>query len=274
MGSCRDVGRPLPPGVRCRSPKGGAPGTSQPHPPCLVGGGSSGVVSVSVSGLRQVSVSVSRVGSPSPPEPSRATHTDRCPRVSRRFHPFRRWRWSARSFPMYLVTRVLPPVSSVGLPGQRGREEPEPQSDRPTRGLKFNMRHLLAHVSSASWPPGPPHRDRAPFPPQGVPRAGKGSGVRGIGSDAVEPRYKDVVAVAGIDSTSLRASGSGSRAERRRKDHHPQDVDGLLHPTSGTCRVAGYVPRERGPEFLRAITLVMARSSSCCGNCRPPTRSS
>jgi ABC-2 type transport system ATP-binding protein len=34
---------------------------------------------------------------------------------------------------------------------------------------------------------------------------------------------------------------------------------GLLHPTSGDVRVAGFVPRERRPDFLKAITLVMGQ---------------
>lgn len=34
---------------------------------------------------------------------------------------------------------------------------------------------------------------------------------------------------------------------------------GLLHPTGGTLRVAGYVPAERRPEFLRSISLVMGQ---------------
>ena len=36
-------------------------------------------------------------------------------------------------------------------------------------------------------------------------------------------------------------------------------LTGLLHPTSGHCKVAGYVPKERHPDFLRAVTLVMGQ---------------
>src|SRR5262249_49098018 len=36
-------------------------------------------------------------------------------------------------------------------------------------------------------------------------------------------------------------------------------LSGLLHPTSGTVRVAGYVPQERDRNFLRRITLVMGQ---------------
>jgi ABC-2 type transport system ATP-binding protein len=36
-------------------------------------------------------------------------------------------------------------------------------------------------------------------------------------------------------------------------------LSGLLHPTSGTVRVAGLVPHLRAPDFLRQITLVMGQ---------------
>jgi ABC-2 type transport system ATP-binding protein len=36
-------------------------------------------------------------------------------------------------------------------------------------------------------------------------------------------------------------------------------LSGLLHPTSGTVRVAGHVPAERAPEFLKTISLVMGQ---------------
>ncbi|HVI75301.1 MAG TPA: ATP-binding cassette domain-containing protein [Anaeromyxobacteraceae bacterium] len=36
-------------------------------------------------------------------------------------------------------------------------------------------------------------------------------------------------------------------------------LSGLLHPTSGEVRVAGYVPRRREAEFLKRITLVMGQ---------------
>jgi ABC-2 type transport system ATP-binding protein len=36
-------------------------------------------------------------------------------------------------------------------------------------------------------------------------------------------------------------------------------LTGLLHPTSGTCRVAGHRPQDRHPAFLSAITLVMGQ---------------
>jgi ABC-2 type transport system ATP-binding protein len=36
-------------------------------------------------------------------------------------------------------------------------------------------------------------------------------------------------------------------------------LSGLLYPTAGEGRVAGYIPRERSPDFLRTITLVMGQ---------------
>jgi ABC-2 type transport system ATP-binding protein len=36
-------------------------------------------------------------------------------------------------------------------------------------------------------------------------------------------------------------------------------LSGLLYPTSGEARVAGFIPRERSPDFLRTITLVMGQ---------------
>jgi ABC-2 type transport system ATP-binding protein len=47
-------------------------------------------------------------------------------------------------------------------------------------------------------------------------------------------------------------------------------LTGLLHPTSGTCRVAGFVPHERDPDFLRAITLVMGQKQQLLWDL-PPT---
>jgi ABC-2 type transport system ATP-binding protein len=73
-------------------------------------------------------------------------------------------------------------------------------------------------------------------------------------------RYKDVVAVDGIDlevSSGERIGFLGPNGAG--KTTTLKMLTGLLHPTSGTCTVAGYVPRERRPDFLRAITLVMGQ---------------
>lgn len=73
-------------------------------------------------------------------------------------------------------------------------------------------------------------------------------------------RYKDVVAVAGIDLDI----GAGERVgflgpNGAGKTTTLKMLTGLLHPTSGTCRVAGHVPRERASDFLRSVTLVMGQ---------------
>src|SRR5215510_1186279 len=36
-------------------------------------------------------------------------------------------------------------------------------------------------------------------------------------------------------------------------------LSGLLHPTAGDARVAGFVPHQRDPRFLKMITLVMGQ---------------
>jgi ABC-2 type transport system ATP-binding protein len=73
-------------------------------------------------------------------------------------------------------------------------------------------------------------------------------------------RFKDVVAVNGIDLVIqpgervglLGPNGAGKTTTLKM-------LTGLLHPTSGSCRVAGHVPQQRDPEFLRSITLVMGQ---------------
>ena len=47
-------------------------------------------------------------------------------------------------------------------------------------------------------------------------------------------------------------------------------LTGLLHPTSGSCEVAGHVPRDRDPDFLRAVTLVMGQKQQLAWDL-PPT---
>src|SRR5688500_1557075 len=36
-------------------------------------------------------------------------------------------------------------------------------------------------------------------------------------------------------------------------------LTGLLHPTSGIARIGPYIPQERHPDLLRAVTLVMGQ---------------
>jgi ABC-2 type transport system ATP-binding protein len=47
-------------------------------------------------------------------------------------------------------------------------------------------------------------------------------------------------------------------------------LTGLLHPTSGTVRVAGYRPQERARDFLRRVTLVMGQKQQLLWDL-PPT---
>jgi len=73
-------------------------------------------------------------------------------------------------------------------------------------------------------------------------------------------RYKDVVAVDGIDlevSSGERVGFLGPNGAG--KTTTLKMLTGLLHPTSGACTVAGFVPKERRPDFLRSITLVMGQ---------------
>jgi ABC-2 type transport system ATP-binding protein len=73
-------------------------------------------------------------------------------------------------------------------------------------------------------------------------------------------RFRDVVAVDGIDLRVkpgeriglLGPNGAGKTTTLKM-------LTGLLHPTSGSCSVAGRRPQDRHPDFLRAITLVMGQ---------------
>jgi ABC-2 type transport system ATP-binding protein len=73
-------------------------------------------------------------------------------------------------------------------------------------------------------------------------------------------RYETVRAVDGIDFSVapgervgfLGPNGAGKTTTLKM-------LSGLLHPTAGDVRVAGFVPRRREAEFLKAITLVMGQ---------------
>jgi ABC-2 type transport system ATP-binding protein len=76
----------------------------------------------------------------------------------------------------------------------------------------------------------------------------------------VRRKYRTVAAVDGI-SFELRPgervgflgpNGAGKTTTLKA-------LSGLLHPTAGEIRVAGFVPAERQPEFLRSIMLVMGQ---------------
>jgi ABC-2 type transport system ATP-binding protein len=73
-------------------------------------------------------------------------------------------------------------------------------------------------------------------------------------------RYDTVKAVDGIEFSV----GEGERVgflgpNGAGKTTTLKMLAGLLHPTAGDVRVAGFVPRKREPEFLKGITLVMGQ---------------
>jgi len=88
----------------------------------------------------------------------------------------------------------------------------------------------------------------------------KDPGLLGSLRSIVRRRTRDVVAVDGIDLTVapgerigfLGPNGAGKTTTLKM-------LTGLLHPTSGSCRVAGHRPQDRAPDFLRAVTLVMGQ---------------
>jgi hypothetical protein len=67
-----------------------------------------------------------------------------------------------------------------------------------------------------------------------------------------------------------RRAGGLPGSQRRRQDHHPQDPLGAAPPFArrGHRRRVRAAPPPHA--FLKTITLVMGRSSSCSGICRPP----
>jgi len=87
-----------------------------------------------------------------------------------------------------------------------------------------------------------------------VREAGLAAAVRGVFSR----RTRDIEAVAGVSFEIahgevvgfLGPNGAGKTTTLKM-------LSGLLHPTSGSVRVLGYVPRERQREYLRQITLLM-----------------
>jgi ABC-2 type transport system ATP-binding protein len=85
---------------------------------------------------------------------------------------------------------------------------------------------------------------------------GLGAALRSL----VHRSYRTVKAVDGIDFQVapgervgfLGPNGAGKTTTLKM-------LSGLLHPTAGEVRVAGYVPRKRQVEFLKTITLVMGQ---------------
>lgn len=75
--------------------------------------------------------------------------------------------------------------------------------------------------------------------------------------------HRDYEEVRAVDSLSM-SIGAGERVgflgpNGAGKTTTLKMLSGLLHPTSGRAEVAGFTPRERRPDFLRAVTLVMGQ---------------
>jgi len=87
-------------------------------------------------------------------------------------------------------------------------------------------------------------------------------GLRASVASLVKPKYDEVTAVRGLDFKIeagemvglIGPNGAGKTTTLKM-------LAGLLHPTSGTARVAGYLPWERRPEYLRRICMLMGNKS-------------
>ena len=88
----------------------------------------------------------------------------------------------------------------------------------------------------------------------------KAPGLMGSVRSLVNRQYRDVRAVDAVSFDIapgervgfLGPNGAGKTTTLKM-------LTGLLHPTSGTCRVGGFRPRDRDPALLRQITLVMGQ---------------
>jgi ABC-2 type transport system ATP-binding protein len=85
-------------------------------------------------------------------------------------------------------------------------------------------------------------------------------GLKAAARSLFKRRYEDVVAVGGISFEI----GAGERVgflgpNGAGKTTTLKVLSGLLHPTAGEVRVAGFVPQERATAFLERVTLVMGQ---------------
>lgn len=78
----------------------------------------------------------------------------------------------------------------------------------------------------------------------------------------IKPAYNEVTAVDGISFTLSRGEMVGFIGPNGAgKTTTLKMLSGLLHPTSGSIRAAGYVPCERKTEYLRKIGFLMGNKS-------------
>jgi ABC-2 type transport system ATP-binding protein len=88
----------------------------------------------------------------------------------------------------------------------------------------------------------------------------KEGGLRGSIRAFVDRRYRDVVAVDGVDLSVAEGEVVGFLGPNGAgKTTTLKVLAGLLHPSSGEVRVAGFEPRRRDRAYLRRITLVMGQ---------------
>ncbi|NKB89462.1 MAG: ATP-binding cassette domain-containing protein [Acidobacteria bacterium] len=83
--------------------------------------------------------------------------------------------------------------------------------------------------------------------------------------------YREVRAVDGIDleiETGERVGFLGPNGAG--KTTTLKMLTGLLHPTAGSCEVAGFTPSDRRADFLRSVTLVMGQKQQLLWDL-PPT---
>jgi ABC-2 type transport system ATP-binding protein len=92
--------------------------------------------------------------------------------------------------------------------------------------------------------------------------AERGEGLRAAIRHLTHPTYSEVHAVRDLDFEIgqgemvglIGPNGAGKTSILKM-------LGGILHPSSGNARVAGFIPWERKPEFLRQISMVMGNKS-------------
>jgi ABC-2 type transport system ATP-binding protein len=90
----------------------------------------------------------------------------------------------------------------------------------------------------------------------------RGEGLRAAALSLVRPRHRDVTAVDHISFAVQRGEMVGFIGPNGAgKTTTLKMLTGLLYPTSGQARVAGWTPWERKPGFLRHISMVMGNKS-------------